>query len=370
MNNAGGAFLYQVTGRRRAQQWLTGHQVELGSVAAHPRLERLATAGYTELSSWDLSVPRPTSVPLGTNPGAATALAYSPDGSLLATASWLGAAPREIVIRDAITGTIRGRFTGPQLVYALAFDPTGERLACGDMAGNVVIWDLATSRPLQRFGTGGAMEAIVYLDRTRRLVAHGKDAVFLFDPESGKLERKVEFAGGGVRTLTADRAGSRLVVGFRSGAIGILSLPDLTPGPRLEKAHAAGIECLALSPDGRLLASGADHQVVLRDATSLETLLAFPVWAGTVRDLTFDATGRRLAVVGTDSDVDLWNLAELRDGLTALGLDWERPVPAGGPGSSSAAEGEGHRHAVPVIRRPEVKKLDASPPAKAESSQK
>jgi hypothetical protein len=81
------------------------------------------------------------------------------------------------------------------------------------------------------------------------------------------------------------------------------------------------VHCLALSPDGRLLATGgADHRVVLRDAMSFETLLGFPLWAGNLRNLTFDFTGRRLVIVGTDCDVDLWDLAALYDGLTDIGL--------------------------------------------------
>jgi WD40 repeat protein len=202
--------------------------------------------------------------------------------------------------------------------------------------------------------TGSEVRAIVFLDR-RLLVTHGKDAVLLFNLESGKLERKLDLAGGDIRMLVADQARKRLVVGSRSGAIGSLSLPDLTPGTRLEKAHDGSVECLALSPDGRLLATTSDHRVVLRDARSLEMLLAFPLWAGTVRDLTFDSQGRRLAVVGTDTDVDLWDLAALYDGLTALGLAWERPTAAVAPASDLAPEGEPFRSAVPVIRRPENK---------------
>ena len=81
------------------------------------------------------------------------------------------------------------------------------------------------------------------------------------------------------------------------------------------------MHCLALSPDGRLLATGgADHRLVLRDAMSCETLLGFPLWAGNLRNLTFDFTGRRLVLVGTDCDVDLWDLAALYDGLTEIGL--------------------------------------------------
>jgi WD40 repeat protein len=337
------------------QQWLIGHRVELLCVAAHPRLDRLATSGYKELNTWDLSVSPPSPVAIGPNPGAVTSLAYSPDGSLLATASWKGSNPREIVIRDANTGKVRSRISWPQNVTALAFDPTGERLAGGDAAGNVVLWDLATSLPVQQFATGSEVHSVIFLDHPRRLVTHRKDAVLLFNLESGKLKQKVPLSSGSIRKLVADQARSRLVVGFKSGAIRGLSLPDLTPGPRLEGAHDGEVNCLALSPDGRLLATGAyDHRVVLRDALSFQPLLAFPLWAGTPRDLTFDSRGRRLAIVGTVSDVDLWDLVALHDGLTAIGLAWDQPGPAVVPASGLTPEGEPIRPVVPVIRRPET----------------
>jgi serine/threonine protein kinase/WD40 repeat protein len=347
LNNAREVLLYKITGRHGVQQWLTGHGVELRCVAAHPRLERLTTSGYRELSTWDLSISRPSPVVIGPNPGAVTSLAYSPDGSLVAVAGG------QILIRDGSTGKVQGQFSGPSpWIDALAFDPAGGRLASGDIAGNVILWDLATSRPVQRFATGARVYSIVFLDRPRRLVTHGKYAVLLFNLESGKLERKVDLPGGGIQKLVADRERSRLVVGFESGALGSLSLPDLTPGPRLEKAHGGSVACLALSPDGRLLASASDHRVVLRDAASFEPLLRFPPWEGTLRDLTFDAQGRRLAIVGTGNDVDLWDLDALRDGLTEVGLGWDRPAPAVVPAAGLAPEGEPRRPAVPVIRRP------------------
>src|SRR5262249_3192631 len=193
------------------------------------------------------------------------------------------------------------------------------------------------------------VRAIVFLDRPRRLATHGKETVLLFNLESGKTEpeRTVALAGGGVRKLVADQERSRLVVGFENGAIGSLSLPDLTPGPRLENAHEGGVACLALSPDGRLLATASDHRVVLRDATSLEELLRFPLWDGTLRNLTFDARGRRLAIVGTGNDVDLWDLDALRDGLTEIGLAWDRPPPAVALAATPAPEGEQLRPVVP-----------------------
>jgi hypothetical protein len=301
--------------------------------------------------TWDLSVPRPAPVPIGPNPGNVIPLVYSPDGSLLA-AGIRGSDPREVVIWDANTGKVQGRITVPQMVSALAFDPAGGRLASGDMAGDVILWDLATSRPIQKFLTGSPVNSIVFLDRPRSLVTHGRDAALLFNLESGGLERKVDLAGGSIARLVANRERSRLVVGFESGAIGSLSLPDLTPGSRVENTHEGKVWSLALSPDGRLLAIGYDHRVVLLDAVTFETLLRFPLWDGTLRDLTFDATGRRLAIVGTGNDVDLWDLDALRDGLTEVGLAWDRPAPPVVLAAGPAAEGDSLGPAVPVIRRP------------------
>jgi WD40 repeat protein len=354
MNNTHQVLLYAVEGRHAVQRWLTGHRVELRGVAAHPRLERLVTSGYLELCSWDISVARPSPVMLEPNPGAVTALAYSPDGSRLATASWRVAAPREVFVRisDASTGKPQTQITVPNIVNTLAFDPTGEQFAYGDAAGKVVVCDCATGRPVREFATGSSVHSIVFLDRPRALVVHGKDSVFFFNAETGKQEKKVDLAGGPIRRMAADRARGRLVVGFQSGALASLSLPDLVPGPSLEKSSDGSVECLALSPDGRLLATGSDHRVMLRDAQTFEVLLAFPLWTGALRELTFDSTGHRLAVVGTDSDVDLWDLAALRDGLTPLGLAWDRPAPAVAPTSVLAPEGTSPRPLVPVIRRP------------------
>jgi WD40 repeat protein len=354
LNNSREVFLYAITGRHTVRQWLTGHRVELHCVAAHPRLDRLATSGYKELNSWDVSISRPSPVALEPNPGPVSALAYSPDGSLLAVASWQGSNSLKsfLDVRDANTGKVQTRIAAPHHVSAIALDPTGERLAAGDAAGKVILWDLATSRPVREFSTGAAIHSVAFLEGPPRLVTHGKTAVFLFDLETGKQELKVELSGGSIRRFAADPARGRLVVGFESGALAILSLPDLAAGPRVEDARDGKIECLAFSPDGRLLASGSEHRVVLRDSQSLEPLLTLPKWAGTLRDLTFDRKGRRLAIVGTESDVDLWDVAALRDGLAAIGMAWDQPAPAAVPPAGPAPETETHPLAVPVIRRP------------------
>jgi len=348
-------FLYRVTGRHDVQQWLTGRGAEAVAVASHPRLEQFTTVfANGELLTWDVSAPRPEHRRIGTEPGQGTALAYSPDGTLLATGSWSGATARTILVRDVRSSEIRCKIQCSNIPEALAFDESRQRLASGDLSGNLIVWNLATNVPLRQFATGSTIRSIAFLDGDHRLVTHDKGGVLLYNLQSGQLERRVTLPGD-IRRFVVDRQRSRLVVAFHSGAIGSLSLPGLTPGHRLENAHNGSVECLALSPDGRLLAAGgADHRVVLRDPLTFEPLLNFPEWTRTLRDMAFDCTSRRLATVGTDSDLDLWDIAALNDGLTDVGLAWGRPTPVTAPKDGTPKDRASPTAAVVVIRPGQV----------------
>jgi eukaryotic-like serine/threonine-protein kinase len=350
-SNSDEIMLFKVAGRRRVRQWLTGQRVEHSRVAAHPHRAQLATAGFSELDLWDLSASRPSPQAIGPNPGDVHALAYSPDGSFLAQCNGL-----ELLIRDVQSSAVQCRFALPAHADALAFDPSGMRIATGDYAGNVIVWDLAAKRRLQQFTTGSVIWSMAFLDDPRRVVAHDRDSLLLFGVDSGNLERKIELAGGGVQRFVYDRTRGRLIVGFQSGSIGAVRLADFTRGPRLENAHDGAVACIALSPDARLMASaGADRRVVLRDAETFETLLSFPLPGGTPMNLTFDSAGRRLAIVGTGEDIEVWDLHALRDGLGEIGLAWDRTgAGAAAPTSRAGPDGEHLPPVVPVIRRPGV----------------
>ncbi len=356
-------FVYRITGRDHVQQWLTGHVNELLSVAAHPRRDVFATYGVRELITWDVSARRPIPRRLGSEPLIGTVVAYSPDGSLLATSSWSTAGLRRILIRDADSGEIRREITPPAAPFALVFDPSGRRLASGDIKGNLLVWDLATGRPLHRFDPGNETRSIAFLDGGRSLVTEGRDGIVIYDLRTGEIARRATIPGG-VGKFATDATRNRLIVALHGGAIVSVSLPGLTPGHRVDNAHKGHIEALALSPDGRLLATGAeDHRLVLRDPMTFEPLLNLPDWYGNVRDMAIDSASRRLAIVGSDSDVDLWDLAALHDGLSALGLAWDRPALPPAPTDASSESRAWATPQVAVIRPGPAE--SARPPAPA-----
>jgi WD40 repeat protein/tetratricopeptide (TPR) repeat protein len=351
-DSSGYVFVYRVMGRQMFQP-VARHRNGVQCVAAHPRLDRIASgADDHRVIDWDVSGAKPSARWNGNHAVWVSAVAYSPDGSLLATASGDGAN----FVRDSETGETKARLAGPANAAGcgLAFDASGQRLATGDRTGLVTVWDLATKRRVQQIRVGqNWILSVAFLDDGRKLVAEVADGLIgVFDVTSGAMERWIVPAGG-VRRFVVDPARKRLVVGLRNGDLCSVSLPDLTLGRRLERAHATGVESLALSPDGSLLATGSgDRRVVLRDPVTFEPLLAFPEWTALVKDVVFTLGGKRLAYVGADSDVALWDLTQLREGLKPMGLAWDQPAPAAVASTRPATGRERKPPEVPTLREP------------------
>jgi WD40 repeat protein len=79
--------------------------------------------------------------------------------------------------------------------------------------------------------------------------------------------------------------------------------------PALLEGHAGQIRSVASSPDGAVVASGADHgEVLLWDARRRILLARLEGHQGAVRSVAFSADGLQLASAGDDSTVRVWDV--------------------------------------------------------------
>jgi WD40 repeat protein len=107
------------------------------AIAFHPDGTLLAAASEWGFKLFDLTTKRERAAVRG-HKGTVSGVAFSPDGRHLTTGSWDGT----VKVWDAATGTVRASFQWPVgKVFAVAYSPDGLRLAAAGDRGTIVLWD-------------------------------------------------------------------------------------------------------------------------------------------------------------------------------------------------------------------------------------
>ena len=215
-------------------------------------------------------------------PAPITALAYSPDGKLLAVG-----AHKIVHLIDPAAGDVIGQLTAQTgKVTALAFSHDGRRLA------------VASSTP------GTAAEVFLYL------ASEGWASFLTQDSSRIRPERVLAAHKDTILDLAFSRDDRLLAT---TGYDRLIKLWDVESGKELRtlKDHSDAVYSLAFSPDGRLLGSAAaDRAVKVWDVargTRLYTLGEATDW---LYAIAWSPDGRHLAAAGVDKSIRVWAVSK------------------------------------------------------------
>jgi WD40 repeat protein len=139
------------------------------------------------------------------------------------------------------------------------------------------------------------------------LATGGKDGVILWDPETGAKLRTLPTSETCFR-LNGSRQGQRLVANSVHGTCWLWDLA-VSDTPKEWKEHPRIGEALALSADGRVLASLRPGGEVRLSLTDSEELLHVLPNSRTVTTAAFSCDGRLLAVADGERTVRLWEVS-------------------------------------------------------------
>jgi WD40 repeat protein len=292
------------TGRFRHAGWVT-------AVAYSPDGSTLASGGTDGvIHLWDAKSGKDLRVwTTGTSDDAFLSIVFAPDGKTLAAAGAKG-----VRIWSTSTGQeLRSLPVGEGA--ALAFSPDGLELACQSSDGSVLCWDLATGKESAKFegprGTDGAViPSLSYTPEGTHLAVGGSATVRLVARSSGKGVRPFIGHKGPVTSLELSKDGTLLATTGGDGTIRLWEVASgeeilSLPGPKFPDPASYGVSiypilvtaCLALSPDGKTLAAGGAGLA--------------PVGMGR------HSPGRSSA---PDRQIHLWNLSSGRDlGVLRIG---------------------------------------------------
>ncbi len=301
---------------------------------------------------WDTASSTP--VPLVGPPEVVYAAAFSPDGRYLATAH--DAAPK---LWDVATGKPVATLwsaTGPS--YSVVFRPDGAQLATAGDDGTIRLWDTTSLdeglvTEFDTFpGLGVPINAVAFSPDGRRLASASDDrAVHLW--LEGSLEETFLHAGE-VMDVGFSRDGNYFVTVTLEGVVRAWYLyhpyeilrfelrreprdevPDIdyslaARGGRLARAtddgfettelifedvatltgHESSVRAVSFDPEGRRLATaGADRTVRIWDGISAELLKTLKGHQGPVNAVAFSSDGTLLASASDDRTAHVWDLS-------------------------------------------------------------
>ncbi|MGR4879757.1 WD40 repeat domain-containing protein [Streptomyces sp. LARHCF249] len=163
-------------GRTAAAANVPNRVSDVFGLAAAPDGSMLAAAMGERVVLWDPAAPEGCDLELEAHLSTVGAMAFSPDGRLLATGDVEG----HVMLWDVSSRTAQGRrlFGHTGSVYDLAFSLQGHRLASAGADGTVQLWDPATGEAatgLPLTGHSGAVRGVAFSPDASLLAASGDD---------------------------------------------------------------------------------------------------------------------------------------------------------------------------------------------------
>jgi WD40 repeat protein len=289
---------------------LTVKTPQIFSLALSPDGKRLA-AGDDEghVTLWDTTTWELLRTLKG-HKGTVITVAFSPDGKTVAS----GCFDTTFKLWDAETGQELSTVSpNAETIYSIEFSPNGERLATFTGSNAVKIWDIKTLKEV--WSTPGrnslTVPLVSFSPDGKRIVAGEDYKARLFDAATGKELREIQMPDG-VSAAKYSLDGKTLVI----QAGNTIKITDPETGSerrtiKVENDEKGYFVSIALSPDGKLLASsGSDNAIRVWEVDTGRELQVFKGHENhSILPLVFSRDGKKVISGSPDSTIRVWALS-------------------------------------------------------------
>ncbi|KAF8537845.1 putative WD-repeat protein [Trichophaea hybrida] len=252
-------------------------QIYCSAILFSPKRSIIRSKFWDQIPYWIKNIPdvqedwSPSLQTLEGDFKAVKAVAFSPDGQLIAIAS----KEKTVFLWDSTTGISQNTLEGhSSSVNAVAFLPDGRFLASASDDRTIRLWDPSTGASHCTLeGHSSAVWAVAFSPDGQLLASGSQDrSVRLWDPSTGASHRSLGGHSGGVRAVAFSPNGELLASASEDKTIRLWDPPTGAYHYTLE-GHSSAVSAVAFSPDGQLLASGSmDCSVRLWDPSTRASL--------------------------------------------------------------------------------------------------
>lgn len=293
---------------RQVNAW-GAHTSKIKSIAFSPDGKILASASWDKLIKlWDVNT-RVLRLTLSGHDGLIESLAFSPTGQFLASASQMEVSPCRIWNRSAgkLERALPMRY---DKVNSIAFSPDGKMLAVAH-SFKITLWEVVTGNLLRTFKENDSMIYSISFSPDGKLLAAGGslNALQFWDVQTGKLSSAIKFSYHSQRATFVRFSPDGDTVASNSSFDYSVRLWSASTGQPLKtlEGHKDVVRSLAFSPRGEVVASTSrDATIKLWGVKTGELLQTLTGSDGEIWSIAFSPDGDMLASAGDDGSIRLW----------------------------------------------------------------